>query len=317
MCAYTAMPSKVPYRIRRRPQNVPRFWRNIVDRHRRREYTFFRESLLVLHALAIPCKTTVREGKFHIYVPPLLENCARQEIDAYARELDRPTPAPPSLHFYHHAHLTILAMLPLVLWHGWRVNWWNAPKCLPPPSLWTDMGMLDGIRIRLFHEWYRLACSLTLHADVAHLCSNVVFGSLFLVLLARLTGPGRALWLCLLGGVCGNGISLLLHQTNIQSLGFSTALFAGIGALAGFLVWHSQYRHKYLLPIAAAAALLAMLGTEGEHTDYIAHCSGMFSGLGLGTFEGWRRRRGTLPQLPAALMALLLPCVAWYTAFLN
>lgn len=60
-----------------------------------------------------------------------------------------------------------------------------------------------------------------------------------------------------------------------------------------------------------------MLGTEGENTDYAAHVAGLVCGLALGLAEGWRLRRGwpALPQIPAGLLALALPVLAWWWAF--
>ena len=76
-------------------------------------------------------------------------------------------------------------------------------------------------------------------------------------------------------------------------------------------------RRKAILPIAAGAALLAMLGTEGENTDYAAHVAGLLCGLALGLGESWRMRRGwpALPQIPAGMLALAVPTLAWWWAF--
>jgi len=140
---------------------------------------------------------------------------------------------------------------------------------------------------------------------------------LFLALLARLTGVGRAVWLTMLGGILGNALTVLLRPRAVVSLGFSTALFASVGALAGLMASREAQRRKAVLPIAAGAALLAMLGTEGENTDYAAHVAGLVCGLALGLAEGWRLRRGwpALPQIPAGLLALALPVLAWWWAF--
>ncbi|MBO5491366.1 MAG: rhomboid family intramembrane serine protease [Desulfovibrio sp.] len=313
-----AVPGHPPtlYRnIRRRPNSLPLFWRAVADSPERQGYLRFRDQLLVLNACGIPCKTITLGGRAYIYVPPLLEQYARHELNEYTRERARPAPAVTPLRTFSHAYLALLALLPLILWHGWRVGWWAAPQLLPAPATWADLGMLDSIRIRIFHEWHRLVCSLTLHADPAHLWGNVAFGALFLALLARLTGVGRTLWLTVSGGVLGNGLSLLLRPAEVLSMGFSTALFACVGALAGFMAGQEQHRRKAVLPIAAGAALLAMLGTEGEHTDSAAHCSGLLCGLALGLIEAWRSRRARLRQLPAAAAALLLPLAAWWAAF--
>ena len=173
------------------------------------------------------------------------------------------------------------------------------------------------MRVRVFNEWYRTVTALTLHASLTHLCGNVAFGSLFLTLLARLTGVGRALWITLIGGALGNALTILLRPRPVLSMGFSTALFASIGAISGYMACQQQGKRKAMLPVAAAAALLAMLGTEGENTDYAAHLAGLGCGLALGAFEGWRLRskRAGLGQGLAATAAALLVAMAWWRAF--
>lgn len=174
--------------------------------------------------------------------------------------------------------------------------------------------MLDSIRIRLFQEWYRVVCSLTLHADALHLGGNILCSVFFLPLLARLTGVGRALWLTALGGSLGNAVSLLLRSADVLSMGFSTAVFACIGVQAGIMAAHEQQRRAAFLPLAAALALLAMLGTAGEHTDSVAHCGGLACGLLLGLREAGRRL-SRLRQIASALATALLFVGAWYLAF--
>lgn len=198
-----------------------------------------------------------------------------------------------------------------------RVGWWPAPEQLPPPRLWLAAGALDTLAVRLHHEWYRAVTALTLHADAAHLCGNIAFGALFLALLARGAGLGRALWLMLLGGSLGNALAVLLRREPVESIGFSTALFACVGALSGLMALRGAGRREMLLPVAAGAGLLAMLGTEGERTDYLAHVAGLVAGLALGMWEGLRQKRKwpTLPQWLWATLAILLPVVAWRLAF--
>ena len=97
----------------------------------------------------------------------------------------------------------------------------------------------------------------------------------------------------------------------------STALFACIGALSGLMALRQTGRREMLLPVAAGAALLAMLGTEGERTDYLAHVAGLCAGLVLGMEGGLRARKGwrALPPWAAAALAFLLPVLAWWRAF--
>ncbi len=307
------------WRIRRRPNSLPLNWRPVACLQGTTGYSRFRDWLLVLNACSIPHQTIQLNGREYIYVPALFEKMAFRELGDFARESTAPAPAPQPLLVFPHAYTAALALLPIILWHGWRIGWWSAPSLLPPPEMWRDAGILDAIRVRVFSEWYRTVTALSLHASLTHLCGNVAFGAIFLTLLARLTGIGRALWLTLLGGALGNALTVALRPSPVLSLGFSTALFASIGAISGFMACQQQGKRKAMLPIAAAAALLAMLGTEGENTDYAAHLAGLGCGLLLGALEAWLvQKRVARPNQWVAGAATALICItAWWLAFLN
>lgn len=304
------------WRVRRRPNSLPFAWRPIASMQGARGYARFRDWLLVLNACRIPHQTVQLGGREYIYVPPLLHQTALTELRDFTQENAAPPP-PPQARFFPHAFLASLALLPLALWHGWRVGWWNAPRFLPPPATWVNAGALDTVRVQVFHQWYRAVTALTLHADLPHLCGNMAFGALFLTLLARLTGVGRAVWLTLLGGALGNAATVALRPTPVVSLGFSTALFAAVGVIGGLMACREQGRRKAMLPVAAAAALLAMLGTEGQNTDYAAHLAGLGCGLALGILENQRLRGRWVGcgSITALLASALACCAAWWWAF--
>ncbi len=302
--------------VRRRPNALPSFWRNITGPGGLKDYVQRRDWQLVLNACGIPAVLNTFRKREYIYVPPLLEHYALTELRGFEAEpaQDR-TPQPLPVHA--HSVVAILFLLPLILWHGWRFGWWAAPDFLPPPNTWLGAGVLDNVLLRVYGQAYRLVTALTLHAGLPHLWGNVAVGALFLPLLARVAGVGRALLLTMLGGILGNALAALLRPRATLSIGFSTALFATVGILAGFMACQQNQRRKAMLPVAAGAALLAMLGTEGENTDYAAHVCGLLCGLVLGICEAWRLRRGwpALPQTVAALLALAVPILAWYWAF--
>ena len=298
-----------------RPAFIPAHWRNITGSAGFSGYRQRRDWRLVLSACGIPHRIAQLNGREYLYVPPLLETAALHELGAFDAERRR-TPAPPAP-AHPHWKLAGCFLLPLLFWHGMRVGWWPAPGALPPPQLWLGAGALETLQVRLYGQWYRVVTALTLHADAAHLMGNLAFGALFLALLARGAGLGRALWLTLLGGCLGNVLAVFLRRQPVESIGFSTALFASIGALSGLMAMRGAGRREMLLPVAAGAALLAMLGTEGERTDYLAHVAGLGAGLVLGMGEGARQKRKwpTLPQWTWATLAILLPIVAWWRAF--
>jgi len=112
------------------------------------------------------------------------------------------------------------------------------------------------------------------------------------------------------------------------SIGFSTAVFGAAGVLAGLKAASGEGDLRagarpagqgWLLPVAAALALVATLGTAGESTDISAHFFGLLAGLGLGGALGrLALRRGRPDEWAkgrfnqgAGAAALLLPACAW------
>lgn len=305
--------------MRRRPLGLPFFWRQVTHGQGIETYMQKRDWILVLNACDIDFRVSSFLGREHIYVPPLLEKRAKKELAAYISEnLPKPRESA-DWPLYPHPWLVSLFLLPLVLIHGLILGWWPAPPFLPPPGQWPALGELNSLKILVYGQWERLATALTLHADLRHLSGNLLFGSIFMAFLARLTGVGRALLLTILGGVLGNLASLLAHDPGYRSLGFSTAIFAALGVLAMLTLWREKDAKKLFMPLAAGLGLLALLGTAGEHADYVAHLSGFGAGCLVGAIEGWRMRRGWpgLSQTIAGALGFAIPLLAWAYAFAN
>jgi membrane associated rhomboid family serine protease len=145
---------------------------------------------------------------------------------------------------------------------------------------WYDAGVLDGARLH-GGQWWRAVTALTLHADLAHLLGNAIFGALFGGLAARVYGPGVAWLLILVAAVIANGLNGLFMPPNRESFGASTAVFAALGALA---VHQWPIRRAGSTGRMAgrglfgALVLLGMLGTGDRHTDIAAHAWGFLCG---------------------------------------
>lgn len=295
---------------------APPFWRDITSPYGFTSYVQRRDWLLVLSARNIPWRIIKLKGHEHLYVPSLLEGLARCELAAFTCEnIIRPRKSHYTAHPY--APLSLLFLLLLIFWHSLRRGSRTLPEFIPSPDSWLILGELDKLRVLLHNEYYRALTALTLHADASHLAGNVFFGAVFIFILARIIGPGRALFLTILGGTAGNFISLFFHRTAYASIGFSSAVFASVGIICGIMVQRAYDKRRLLLAAGSALALLALLGTGGEHTDYAAHICGLFCGLLCGLYEGWSEKYQLprLPQIAAAFFALLLLVLAWLTAF--
>jgi len=154
-----------------------------------------------------------------------------------------------------------------------------------PKVRWFEHGAADADRILLGELW-RTVTALTLHANLAHALSNAVGITLFLGTLSGTLGSGLGPALVLLAGAGGNLSNALLHGSSHVSVGASTSVFGAVGMLGGLgLARRGQRkvpRRRAWVPVAAALALLAMLGTGGERVDVLAHLFGFLFGSVLG-----------------------------------
>jgi membrane associated rhomboid family serine protease len=184
---------------------------------------------------------------------------------------------------------------------------------------WFAAGRIDGELIRL-GEWWRSVTALTLHSGMRHLIGNLGFGALFGYFAGRLLGSGVA-WLAILTtAVAGNLLNTLLLESAHRSVGASTAVFAALGIVAGY-VWRGRFmtqdRWPYRIgPIVGGIALLAYTGTGDESTDIGAHLGGFVCGFAAGIFlTRVQKFLGTAQlQKLTGLAAIGLLTLAWVIA---
>lgn len=185
---------------------------------------------------------------------------------------------------------------------------------------WFGAGRIDGVLVRA-GEWWRTITALTLHSGLSHLVGNIIFGAFFGLLAGRLLGSGIAWLAVILTAASGNALNTLLLESSHRSIGASTAVFAALGLVAGF-VWRgklmSQERWPYRIgPVVGAFALLMYTGTGDANTDIGAHLMGFLCGFAGGMLLTSFRDRLTNAkwQLVAGSAALLCIVGAWLVAF--
>ncbi len=170
-------------------------------------------------------------------------------------------------------------------------------------------------------EWWRAVTALCLHTSGAHLLGNLVFGTVFLMLLSQVTGAGIAALAMITAGAAGNVLSALVRAPEYTSIGASTAVFAGIGLLAALRLARRRHFEFSVLrnwtPVAGGLALLAFLGFSGENTDVLAHVLGFGSGIAAGLLlarwdRDWTADRGL--QWKCAGIAGAVVASAWIAA---
>ncbi|MEM1436156.1 MAG: rhomboid family intramembrane serine protease [Pseudomonadota bacterium] len=235
------------------------------------------DAAFVLLALGIEHEVTPSPEGWHLWVPLTEADRATTELARYWRENRhvasrvRPRRAVESGLIGALCYLITLCAIP----------WLQDGSATPYRSLGALA--VDALREG---EWWRTVTALTLHADLAHLASNALFGVFFGTLLARQLGSGIA-WLAVLGaGTMGNLINALLREPGFVSIGASTAVFGAIGALGAVSWLAGYYRNtdwrRAVAPLFAGFTLFAFTGTAGLQTDVLAHFTGLLSGFALG-----------------------------------
>jgi len=158
---------------------------------------------------------------------------------------------------------------------------------------WTAAGVLDPQAIFGRGEWWRVGTALFLHADIGHVVSNALGG--ILVFAAVLKTLGRLMgWLLLsLASLAGNLAIAAIHlHEPYQSLGASTAIFAGVGLLTGRAIRvlaQAGQPHRWrtlFVPLASGLIVLGLYGAGGVQVDVGAHLTGFVCGLALGFAAG-------------------------------
>lgn len=276
---------------------------------------------LTLDSRSVPCQIIHDPQGWHLLVPHEHFVAAHYELRRF-EELNRnwPLPDPP----HHPLTENTLASLSILILLATFHNITQMNVDLPGVSMpdWVFLGNAQAAKI-LDGQWWRLVTALTLHADWAHLSSNLAIGGIFVIFLCRELGSGLA-WSLLLGaGVLGNLVNAYLQPANHSSVGASTAVFGAVGILAAlnFMRYWRNLRKRWMLPVAAAVALLALLGTEGKNTDLGAHLFGFIYGgcLGLIT-EYLLGRHGRPSRFANALLAIssiAVVVIAWWLAVMN
>ena len=184
---------------------------------------------------------------------------------------------------------------------------------------WLEIGSLVAGLVTS-GEWWRTITALTLHADLAHLVGNSLFGAVFGLFIGRYLGSGLGWLLILLGGATGNALNAVMRPDDFSSIGASTATFAALALGSGF-VWRKGYFRgrgwrRAFAPIFAGLAMLSFTGMGGERTDVLAHVTGFFAGLGLGLLAAsWDLDRlGPRGQRLCGACAVGIVALAWLAA---
>lgn len=273
---------------------------------------------LTLTARQIPHQVAGSGSDRRLLVPPEHFVAALHELRRFEAENRAwPPVQPPAAPAVDNLLVTLSVLGLLAIFHNLavlRIELFGFPA-----GDWVERGCAAAGAIR-DGAWWRAVTALTLHADGLHLLGNLLIGGTFIVLLGRALGSGLAWSLLLASGTLGNLLNAWLQVPEHRSVGASTAVFGAVGLLAAINLLNDRgaLRRRWYLSLAAALALLALLGSEGEHTDLGAHLFGCAVGLALGLPAGYLLGRYGYPgpRLNAvlALASLVLVGGAWWAA---
>jgi len=276
------------------------------------------DRMLVLTSLSIPHELVETGGRYAIVTLDTDAERARFELWQYDKENEpqrRPTAA--SIAVPQHNALPGVVLYVLVI----SVVAWLAGRGTFSID-WFGAGRVDGEQIR-DGEWWRALTALTLHGSLRHLMGNIGFGVLFGLLAGRVVGSGVAWLAIVLASGMANTLNTVLLESSHRSVGASTAVFAALGLVAGF-VWRgklmAQDRWPYRLgPIVGGIALLAYTGTGDENTDIGAHLAGFVCGFvaGIPLTRLSAAFSSTLLQRACGAATLALIAGAWTIALFS
>src|SRR5687768_12596257 len=177
------------------------------------------QQTLVLSAVGIHSMTVVRDGLFAVVVSEESAQLALRHLREVAQEAAVPVPEPkaPKLHPRAWTGSILYALIMMGVAYAAGRGWFGLD--------WLESGSLNGA-ISSTHEWWRVVTALTLHADVGHLISNLLFGVVLGYLASRSIGGGVAWAGILIGAMMGNALDAIWMPEEQRSIGASTAVFA-------------------------------------------------------------------------------------------
>lgn len=288
-----------------------------------------RDAALVLSAMSIQHTVLRGVGGGYLVVRDVDYKSARKNLDRYEEE-NRDFPPRRVVERSRYAGFSVVA-LAFALMVAFSFVTGPVAK---PLGAWFQEGA--SVSQLLAQQPFRAVTALTLHADGAHVLSNLVSGAIFGRALERRSGPGLALLGFVVSGTLGNVVNAAFYASEglgHSSIGASTGVFGIIGLLATTQLFASARRSApdsagkaakphftvYLAPFVGGLGLLGALGS-GQQTDVFAHAFGLLAGfvvgLPLALLLRAQPRLSRLTEVGAGALALAIVGASWGAALL-
>ena len=253
-----------------------------------------RDDSLVLLSQGIPHRLLrSEEGPFQIFILPESEDRARLQLALYHKE-NPPREENPPLPLTLSLQPLWVLLVPVICTLADFGNFIDRLHVL---------GLSDADKV-LHGQWWRTITALTLHADARHIASNLVSGYIVLNLMSYRTPLARMAPFLAIASAVANFFVAFTVQTDYRALGFSTFVFAAIGALAviefRLMPKETHGMLRRFAPLCGAASLAVFLGI-GENADVLGHAYGFVAGALCGLIPKKKALRWGTPTTIADL----------------
>lgn len=244
------------------------------------------------------------DGPFQIFVELDDQKRARFQIRLYHRENPprEPTePLPLKASLQPIWVLLVPAAVTLVQFSGFI------------PGIESE-GLSDADKV-MNGQWWRCITALTLHGDSRHLGGNLLTGYLVLSMMSYRISLAKVVPFLAVSSALANFCVAATVHTDFRSLGFSTFVFAAIGALSvmefRLMPKESHGLLRRFAPLCGAASLATFVGI-GEHADILAHLYGFIAGLLCGFIPSKKSLRWGAPVAASDIFWV----IAYYAIFI-
>ena len=167
-------------------------------------------------------------------------------------------------------------------------------------------------------EYFRLFCSIFLHANIIHLVCNMY--SLYVIgpQVESFYGKLKYLFIFIFSGICGCLLSLAFVSDNIVSVGASGAIFGVLGSICYFgynyRVYFGNIIKSQIIPIII---LNLLIGFTVSGIDNFAHIGGLIGGVFASMAVGVPEKSSKGDRASGCLLLLIYLGFIIYLAFFR